>query len=242
MARPIPVTEWSKIPAETAAYYSYVTTPHASVAHPVGGTAQEVFQAVAQALTGVPQQDAVEERQVQLPQPASVAEGGTGQDALSLTSLALAPESAVPPASVMGDPQGLASGGLPVPVASTAQPAAGTKGASVGTGAFALDQDHGRGLEQRPSSEQQVVQGDKNPAFGATKQSPVPEQTNAREALIKAFHRKAQASVISRPLIGLSRNQQRTQADKALAAKKPSPLSRQPNPPFLAGGFVHHPY
>ena len=240
MARPIPVTEWSKIPAETAAYYSYVATPHASVAHPVGGTAQEVFQAVAQALTGVPQQEAVEEKQVQPPQAASVAEGGTGQDGPSLTSTALE--------TVTEDPPALGSGQAPVQVDSPLQSAAGTGSASVGTGPFAQDQVLGAGLfpkshpvsvsveqdgsgpkagtsvESRPlhglSKEHQVVQVDKDLARGARKQRPLSERINAKGG-------NAQAHAGN---------------DLIKAFQPPDLHKRKPFKPFLAGGAVHHPY
>lgn len=59
MPRPIRVTEWSAIPAETASYYSYVRTPHASVAHPVGGEPSAISASVSSAMDGVPPQEPV---------------------------------------------------------------------------------------------------------------------------------------------------------------------------------------
>ena len=192
MARPIPVTEWSKIPAETAAYYSYVTTPHASVAHPVGGPVQDVLDVVKTAWGGVPQQEAVEERQVQAQQGPE--EGVTGQE--TLTSLALSgsgPEQQ-PVATVYDDPAGLGSGATRVPVQSPMQAEL-----AMGTGAFAVTQDHGAGLPQKGSvpSHPIVVSGEQD-----------------------GSGLKARKSVESHPLHGLSKEQQRLQVDLALAARK----------------------
>ena len=101
MPRPLRVTEWSAIPAETASYYSYVRTPHASVAHPVGGGPVEVGAVVSSAMAGVPPQEPVAEVQEAKAEPAQQAPN----PGATLTSVALSGAQA-PQEFIPEDPKG----------------------------------------------------------------------------------------------------------------------------------------
>ena len=96
MPRPIRVTEWSAIPAETASYY-----PHASVAHPVGGEPAEVGAAVSGALGGLPPQEPVAEVEEAKAEPAQQQLNPSA----TLTSVALS-DGQAPQEFIPEDPKG----------------------------------------------------------------------------------------------------------------------------------------
>ena len=101
MPRPVRVTEWSAIPAETASYYSYVRTPHAGVAHPVGGEPAEVGAAVSGAMAGVSPQEPVAEVEEAKAEPAQQAPNPSA----TLTSVALS-GAQTPQEFIPEDPKG----------------------------------------------------------------------------------------------------------------------------------------